>query len=164
MAKTDKHAPRADRPYMPGYGILPADQGRGLLPWSWAKERLAKARNYFLSTAAPDGTPHCMPVWCIWLDDKLWFSTGRQSRKARNLAANPRCVICIDRAKGQVVVEGVATLVNDTKVWKRFAKAYQAKYKYDMSGYSAEPLYVVAPRKVFGLNLGMDKSATRWTL
>ncbi len=35
--------PRASRPYMPGYGILDAASGKGLLPWSWASERLAKA-------------------------------------------------------------------------------------------------------------------------
>ena len=32
--------PTASRPHMPGYGILDADRGKGLLPWSWAKERL----------------------------------------------------------------------------------------------------------------------------
>ena len=33
--------PNATRPYMPGYGILPATEGTGLLPWSWAVERLS---------------------------------------------------------------------------------------------------------------------------
>ncbi len=35
--------PRASRPYMPGYGILDAASGKGLLPWSWASERLTRA-------------------------------------------------------------------------------------------------------------------------
>jgi hypothetical protein len=26
--------PRASRPHMPGYGIMPAGEGKGLLPWS----------------------------------------------------------------------------------------------------------------------------------
>jgi hypothetical protein len=34
--------PRATRPYMPGYGLLDATQGTGLLPWSWAVERLER--------------------------------------------------------------------------------------------------------------------------
>ena len=29
--------PRAGRPFMPGYGIAGPDQGRGLLPWTWAE-------------------------------------------------------------------------------------------------------------------------------
>src|SRR5690606_27626478 len=31
--------PVAERPYMPGYGIVGPDEGSGLLPWSWAVER-----------------------------------------------------------------------------------------------------------------------------
>ena len=31
---------QADRPVMPGYGVLPADQGSGLLPWAEAERRL----------------------------------------------------------------------------------------------------------------------------
>src|SRR6266566_1724939 len=30
--------PIGSRPYMPGYGTLPDDEGGGLLPWSWAEE------------------------------------------------------------------------------------------------------------------------------
>ena len=54
--------PKASRPHMPGYGILDANSGKGLLPWSWATERLAKARNYWVATTRPDGNPHAMPV------------------------------------------------------------------------------------------------------
>ena len=166
MPKTyKKPKPFASRPHMPGYGILPADQGNGLLPWTWARQRLEKTRTYFLSTMSTDGSPHCMPVWGIWLDDALLFSTGRESRKARNLAANPNCVVAVDHSKGQVVLEGVATLANnDARLWKRFARAYGVKYKFwDMSAYKAEPFYGVHPRKVFGLKPGLTKSATRWT-
>lgn len=46
--------PKAGRPHMPGYGILDADKGRGLLPWSWATERLAKAHTYWVATTRVD--------------------------------------------------------------------------------------------------------------
>ena len=74
---------------MPGYGTLPAEQGTGLLPWSWAKERLARSHDYWLATVMPSGAPHLMPVWAVWHDDSLWFSSANGSRKARNLAAEP---------------------------------------------------------------------------
>src|SRR5580693_348107 len=90
--------PKASRPYMPGYGIKPADEGQRLLPWKWAAERLAASRGYWASTVRPDGSPHCMPVWGIWTSDRFIFSTGAESRKARNIAANPKCVICTDRS------------------------------------------------------------------
>jgi hypothetical protein len=57
--------PRASRPYMPGYGLLDASSGRGLLPWSWAIDRLSKAKNYYISTTTADALPHCMPVWVM---------------------------------------------------------------------------------------------------
>ena len=85
--------PRASRPLMPGYGIVGADEGIGLLPWSWAEERLLQSKNFWLATRWPDGRPHVMPVWAIWHAGALWFSSSRQSRKARNLAADPRCVL-----------------------------------------------------------------------
>ena len=95
--------PKASRPHMPGYGILDADKGKGLLPWSWATERLARAHTYWVATARPDGRPHVMPVWGVWLHDALYFSTGNQSRKARNLAENPNCVISFEVGEDQII-------------------------------------------------------------
>jgi hypothetical protein len=45
--------PKASRPYMPGYGILDANDG--LLPWEWAVERLTNSRNYWIATTSADG-------------------------------------------------------------------------------------------------------------
>jgi nitroimidazol reductase NimA-like FMN-containing flavoprotein (pyridoxamine 5'-phosphate oxidase superfamily) len=81
--------PIATRPHMPGYGTLPAGEGRGLLPWSWAQERLHRSHDFWLATVSQDGVPHLMPVWAVWLDGQLWFSSANESRKARNLRSEP---------------------------------------------------------------------------
>src|SRR3954471_19860601 len=99
---------QADRPVMPGYGILPADEGSGLIPWAEAQRRLAVAHDYWVATVRPDGRPHVMPVWGVWLGGRLWFSSALSSRKARNLAADPRCTVTTDDAQNPVVVDGVA--------------------------------------------------------
>ena len=83
-------APRASRPHIPEYGVDAGNEG--LLPWSWAVERIERSRSYWLSTVRTDGRPHAMPVWAVWLDDALLFSTGAKSRKALNLARSPHCV------------------------------------------------------------------------
>jgi pyridoxine/pyridoxamine 5'-phosphate oxidase len=155
--------PRASRPNMPGYGIAAASEGDGLLPWSWAAERLARARNYFLATARPEeGGPHVMVVWGLWLDDAFQFSTSKTSRKGKNLAANPRCVVCPEDAEEAVIVEGVAGPLEDRAALERFAAEYKAKYDWDVSGMS-EPVYVVRPTVVFGqIEKTFTKSATRW--
>jgi nitroimidazol reductase NimA-like FMN-containing flavoprotein (pyridoxamine 5'-phosphate oxidase superfamily) len=87
--KQAKKAPAASRPQMPkGYGIPPAKRAADYVTWSWAEERLEKARNYWVATTRPDGRPHLMPVWGVWVEGALYFGTDRGSRKARNLASN----------------------------------------------------------------------------
>src|SRR5918911_2460896 len=104
-------APKAARPHMPGYGT---PRGRkGLLPWTWAEQRLRRSHNYWVITVRPDGTPHAMPVWGIWVDQRFVFSTGAKSRKARNLQANPSCVVCTERSAEAVIVEGTAVTISD---------------------------------------------------
>lgn len=156
--------PTATRPHMPGYGIVDASEGNGLFSWSWATDRLIEARNYFLATTRPDGQPHVMPVWGVWIDDAFYFSTGNQSRKARNLAENPRCSICCELGQDQVILEGSAQLMDSAEMGRRFAAAYQAKYDWDMEGFS-EPFYAVHPKTVFGFTTAdglFTKTATRW--
>jgi nitroimidazol reductase NimA-like FMN-containing flavoprotein (pyridoxamine 5'-phosphate oxidase superfamily) len=152
--------PNAERPNMPGYGI--ATDPVGLLTWKWAEERLRKARRYWLATAGPDRRPHAMPVWGLWLDHAFYFSTGRRSRKARNLAKNDGCVICVEHGADSVVVEGSARRVRAAAQIKRLNEAYKSKYDGGMPG--AEPVFVVRPRKAFGLReRDFIKSATRWS-
>jgi nitroimidazol reductase NimA-like FMN-containing flavoprotein (pyridoxamine 5'-phosphate oxidase superfamily) len=163
--------PKASRPHMPGYGLAEAKGGRGLLPWKWAKERLEKGRTYFISTSDPAGKPHVMPVWGIWLNDVFLFSTGGQSRKARNLSANPRCSIVTDMdfkrrpkkndVKDTVIIEGIADIVDDLRIRKKFSALYEDKYAWDMEGF-AEPIYRVKPNVVFGFASEFTQTATRW--
>ncbi len=54
--------PKSSRPHMPGYGLLDAAQGTGLLPWSWAVERLERSHDYWMATLRPDGRPHAVPI------------------------------------------------------------------------------------------------------
>jgi hypothetical protein len=160
--------PVAARPYMPGYGVLPADQGTGLLPWSWARQRLTDSHDYWISTVRPDGRPHAMPVWGVWLGDALWFSSSRQSRKARNLTGRPDCVVTTDNPRDPVILEGQAQLVTDLDMIAAFLNASNAKYR---TAYELEFLdptvnstFRVPPSHVFGLLHGdFTGSPTRWT-
>ncbi len=160
--------PRVSRPYMPGYGVLPADQGTGLLLWSWAEERLASSRNYWLVTVCPDGRPHLMPVWGVWADRALWFSSSRGSRKARNLVADPRCTVAIEDAASPVVIDGKAELVVEPAALARLLALENAKYGTDYTIEMLDPdhnsAFRVRPRQAFGLRQGdFTGSPTRWT-
>jgi hypothetical protein len=166
-AGTRSVMPRASRPYMPGYGLPKGT--KGLLPWSWAQQRLEKSHNYWITTAKPNGSPHTMIVWGLWLEGVFLFSTGRQSRKARNLAKNQHCVVCTEQANQAVIVEGIAEVVSDVELRRSFLKRSERKYKFDMSGMEQdilslkEPIYSVRPVVVFGLDEKKSlNAATRW--
>lgn len=149
---------------MPGYGILDENSGRGLLPWSWAEERLSQARNYWVSTIRPDGRPHNMPVWGVWLNNSFYFSTGQRSRKALNLAANPHCIIHPESADEAVIVEGIAAELTNPAELAPVAAAYRLKYQWDMEQ-PESPIFAVRPQVVFGFIEAADEfsgSATRW--
>lgn len=162
-----KPARKATRPHMPGYG-LPSGS-KGLLPWKWAEDRLTKSHNYWVATGRPGGSPHLMIVWGLWMNGMFSFSTGRQSRKAKNLANRPECVIATEQADQAVIVEGVAEEARDVAFRRRFLDAAEKKYKFDMSAFEEdilnlkEPIYVVRPAVIFALDEKKSlNSATRW--
>ena len=147
---------------MPGYGILPASGGKGLLKWEWAEKQLAKSHSYWLVTVRPDGSPHAMPIWGIWVDSAFYFSTGRKSRKGQNLATNPRCVVCTEDPEEAVVVEGLAEEVVDPVEIKRLGVPYYKKYKWKLDP-KLGPVFGMRPKVVFGLQeKSFVESATRW--
>jgi hypothetical protein len=166
MAKRKQAEPKVSRPQMPGYGI--PQNKKGLLPWKWAEQRLRKSHNYWITTVKPDGSPHVMVVWGLWMDGAFLFTTGSQSRKTRNLAKNPHCIVATEDAAEAVIVEGEARIV-DVPVRKVFLKKYTPKYDFDMSTMKKdilamkEPVFSVRPTLAFGLyEKKFMSSATRW--
>jgi PPOX class probable F420-dependent enzyme len=161
--------PAAGRPFMPGYGIAGPDEGGGLLPWSWAEERLAGSHTYWLVTVRPDGRPHAMPVWAVWDDGALWFSSAVGSRKIRNLRAERRCVATTEDGRRPVVVEGRATIVTEPASLQRLVDLENAKYGTALDVAFLDPAVNatvrVDPERVFGLDEdAFSDSPTRWEL
>jgi hypothetical protein len=158
----------SDRPFMPGYGVLPADEGSGLLSWAEADRRLTVSQHYWCATVCPDGRPHVMPVWAVWLGARLWFSSGLRSRKARNLAADPRCTMTTDDCRDPVVLEGEAERVTDAQRIAAFVAAVNAKYGAGLTAEFQDPAvngtFAVRPTRAFAFS-GADfvGSPTRWT-
>jgi general stress protein 26 len=158
--------PRVSRPYMPGYGIAGPDQGSGLLDWSWAAQRLTEARNYWVATVWPTGRPHLMPVWAMWDDSTLWFSSAVGSRKTKNLRADPNCVVTTD-ASDPVIIEGQATVVTERAQLQRVIDLMNAKYATHLQLGFLDPAvnatFRVRPTRVFGMSdADFTGSPTRW--
>ena len=93
---------------------------------------LFTAANYgHLATLLPDGSPHSVALWVGVEDGRVVFFTQPESRKARNIAADPRVAISVvDRANpyrtGRVRGTVVATREGDAalEVIDRLALKY----------------------------------------
>jgi hypothetical protein len=162
---TGRRVPRADRPRIPTeYGIAAGPPDTMKYPWSRVVEQLAQARNYWLSTTRPDGRPHAMPVWALWLDDACYFSTNPSSRNGLNLAANPQIVLHLESGDDVVILEGAAERVADPALLARYAEAYDAKYHWRIDPTSPDQaIYVLRPRLVLTWQeRDFAESAVRW--
>jgi hypothetical protein len=150
-----------------GYGVPENDEG--LLPWSWAVERLEQARNYWFSTTRPDGRPHAMPAWGVWLDGVLYFEGSPATRRLRNTAANPAIVVHLESGDEVVILEGEAQPAGkpDRALAERLAAIFTAKYaathdyrpapdQWDRGG-----LWALRPRVAFAW-AEFPKTVTRW--
>ena len=157
--------PHTDRPRMFGGYLEPVR-----LPWSWAVERLERARNYWIATTRPSGRPHTRPVWGVWLEDAFYFSTG--SLAAENLLHNSEITVHLESGSETVIVEGTAQPVADVSLVELVIAAYNEKYHWDVDPHDMPgPLHAVRPRVAFGWvsdESGDDRgaafhgTATRW--
>jgi pyridoxamine 5'-phosphate oxidase-like protein len=154
--------PRAMRPIIPaGYGFPTSP--KGLLDWSWARERLTGSHNYVIVTVRPDGRPHAMGMHGLWHDDAYYFGTDPATRKAKNLAANPHCVLINENMDELVIVEGVAERVKYSQLPKGLSDASKSKYGWPLPSRSDAFVYKLVPRVVFAFPLKHGvKAVTKW--
>jgi general stress protein 26 len=147
-------------------------------PWGQARAELADAELYWLSTVRPDGRPHVTPLIGVWLDGALYFCTGPNERKAKNLSDNLHCVLTTgnNTLDGlDIVIEGTAQETTDFAELGRVADTYESKYgaHFDAPDGTwaglgdairrAESLvYRVDPVTGFGFGKGTSFSQTRW--
>jgi hypothetical protein len=140
-------------------------------PWAEARERLEHpepGRTYWLATVRPDGRPHIMPILGLWLDDAFFFITGEATRKGKNLAGDPRCVISASSTTLpalDLILEGEARQVADDARLQRVADAYGSTMGWPLevrdgavfgpnaptAGPPPYAVYELRPATVFGL-------------
>ncbi len=134
-----------------GYGIPTSSEG--LLSWSQVEERLIAAQHYWMATVRPDGSPHVVPRWGVWLAGRFFYDGSPTTRHARNLAENPACTLNLESGTEVVIVEGVSepTRAPADGLGAQLSIAFQ---KYHDLGYAPGPeswvdgggLMVLTPR------------------
>lgn len=151
--------PQASRPHIPGYGIPTTI--KGILPWSHVGERMERSRNYWVGTVRPDGRPHVVPVWGVWLDGTLYFGGGPDTLWSRNLAATPQVAVHLESGDDVVILEGTVERITDPAhpLVSRIDDAYEAKYHMR----HGTPFWVLRPQVAFAWSKFPDNT-TRWRL
>lgn len=127
----------AERPAMPdGYGL--PDDGSGMQDWRRAEQRLAQAETVWLATTRPDGRPHVVPRWGVWLDNQFFYDGAPTTRHVRNLVASEDGATTLHLESGTdvVIVNGHASPTSPPGRWRavQLAAAFHAKYA--EAGYS----------------------------
>lgn len=151
------------------------------LPWSRPRDILAAGPQgpeitFFLGTSRPDGRPHAAGIGAIWFDGDLYFTSGPETQKSRNLATKPACTISVRLAGIDLVFEGEATRATERSTLEQAAAVYRAggwpaevegdAFTAPFSAPSAGPppwhLYRVTFHTVFGVATAEPYGATRW--
>lgn len=153
--------PEATRPALSGY-----INKHMLLPWSWVSSRMLVARNYWISTHAKN-FPSSRPVWGVWCEPRLLFSTG--SQVARNINDDERVQVNLESGDELVIIEGTASPLDESDL-DFWVGEYNAKYNWDMP-LTTEDVFEVRPVRVLAWmcdSTGQDggalfsNSATQW--
>ncbi|CAN5162113.1 pyridoxamine 5'-phosphate oxidase family protein [soil metagenome] len=125
---------RRERPTLPeGYGLPATDDG--LLEWSAVEARLVATKHYWMATVRPDGRPHLIPRWGVWVDDAFYYDGSHRTRHARNAEANPACSLSLEDGQRAVILDGTsqATRADADGLGDRLTTAFE---KYHDDGYA----------------------------
>lgn len=73
--------------------------------------RLFTERNIWLATVRPDGRPHLVPIWFVWVHERFYICTEGRSVKVKNIAANPRASAALEDGNRPIIAEGRAAIL-----------------------------------------------------
>lgn len=132
----------------------------------------------WLTTINSDGSPHVTGIGALWVDGSFWFETGERTRKGKNLARDPRCVLSVAAHDFDLVVEGTASKISDPQIVAAMAARWAAEgwparvddsgqaLTADFSAPSAGPppwfVYRIEARTATALATIAPGGATRW--
>jgi hypothetical protein len=128
--------PAASRPVVPdGYGV--PESAHGMLEWRDVESRLVASKCYWLGSVRPDGTPHAVPRWGVWVEGRFYYDGAPTTRHARNVENNPACTLTLESGTEVVIIEGQshATRADADGLGQKLSAAF-AKYHPE---YAPEP-------------------------
>lgn len=93
-------------------------------------QRLETARNIWLATVRPNGSPHLVPIWFVWHANKVYICTAKSSVKARNILKHSKIALALEDGDDPLVIEGEAAFLD--QVPAELVSAFQSKFDWDI--------------------------------
>jgi nitroimidazol reductase NimA-like FMN-containing flavoprotein (pyridoxamine 5'-phosphate oxidase superfamily) len=125
--------------------------------WRAIEARLGREMTIWLATVRGDGRPHLVPVWFIWLDEKIYLATGSDTQKYANMYYNQNVALSLPDSASVIVIEGEAHVADRHTVDKLadyFYHKYEWDFRYDET--AVWRLIEVTPHKIMAWGDGYE--------
>ena len=146
------------------------------VPWSEADAALNRAEIFWVTTVRADGRPHVVPLLAVWHQGAVYFSTGAEEQKYKNIEANRHVVLTTGnnayRQGLDVVVEGEAVQTKDealaaTRSPRSGRRSSTGRSRSETASSTIReggdaPMFEVRPTKVLAFGRGEKFTQTRY--
>jgi PPOX class probable F420-dependent enzyme len=125
---------------------------------------LDESRHAIAAVIGADGVPRLSPIWFLYEDERLYFTTLLTSAKYRALRRDPRISLCIDAGHPDaraVCIRGRVQLIDDSSDeyddlhWRIVRRYYESdreaeRWMESVAEEGPSALVVVSPERIFG--------------
>ena len=139
----------------PGFPKGYVDNPTSILTWEYIGGRLSESKNYWMCSVRPDGSPHTVPRWGVFIHDRLYYDGSPETVHAKNILKNPRTSVHLENGDQALIAEGTAAPHQkpNPELAGQLSNAFCAKYEKfgyapNLNQWDEGGLYVFTPGKV----------------
>jgi hypothetical protein len=121
-------------------------------------------RHAIATVLRADGAPQLSPIWFLYENERVYFSTLVSSAKYRQLCRDPRIALCIDAGHPDaraVSISGTAELITDKsperadlewRILRRYHESDEDAHRWEsvIEAEGPNALVVVSPERIIG--------------
>lgn len=124
--------------------------------------RLGRESTIWVATVRDNGRPHLVPVWFVWLEDKIYIATGSETQKFTNLYYNQGISLALPDTDNVLIIEGEGH-VADYQTVDILADYFFHKYEWDFRHDDSAlwRLIEITPRKIMAWGDAHDQDGLR---
>ncbi len=125
--------------------------------WQAFTSRLGREHTLWIATVRRDGRPHLIPLWFIWLEERLYICTTPGTQKFVNMTRNQMVALSLPDTENTLIIEGEAHVADQETVdilAEYFYHKYEWDFRYDDT--AQWRLIEITPHKIIAWGDGYD--------